>query len=711
MNYKELEEKVYQILSKDIDQHGRYFSLRIQSHKNDPNGRFIGTEKSGYFKFYFWHIPIYFEGSSGNFLDFVVFKNKSGWSFKFEGSIPRKVNGDQNNLSLMFLDENIDSLLNEFKNYKVKSTNKKTRAFSINAKEYYNDIDRLIVDLNVFTNLIILAIDKRIALFKREKTSWDATRFVKAQWDEMHELYHRRIARNSVQGVEDTINVKEMDLNASIERRKYPLNQILYGPPGTGKTYKTVTLALDILGVDYDTKNRKDTVTKYQEQVGVGNIVFTTFHQSMSYEDFVEGIKPVMHTTKSEDSESKGEISYEVKPGILMTMAANAAYDNHMAKSSLEGAISFDFFYDEYIAMLESKIKDGTPHVVNTKQGLPLLIPRINTNDSIITQYKHSVRKSRSRPKTKDNLRTLFSKIRNIDDVKNVKDLGPLIGTRGGMSGYWAVYNDFLRYAKTIDNTGIDTEDLASDQSEIVAAFKSGAYSNTPFDLSSPRKVLIIDEINRGNVSAIFGELITLLEEDKRIGEENQVTSSLPNSPHASFGLPPNLHIIGTMNTADRSVEALDTALRRRFSFREISPNPKVLDGDGSLGLTTVYGHKLSEILEVINSRVEALIDRDHTIGHSYFMHLEEEEDVIDVFTDKIVPLLQEYFYNDYSKIEMVLGSGFVGSERNSNSAVKFAKQVHVTEVDLPEVRYHLITIDKQNIQSALDLLMNIDAK
>jgi 5-methylcytosine-specific restriction endonuclease McrBC GTP-binding regulatory subunit McrB len=187
----------------------------------------------------------------------------------------------------------------------------------------------------------------------------------------------------------------------------------------------------------------------------------------------------------------------------------------------------------------------------------------------------------------------------------------------------------------------------------------------TPEEIDSlPPYFLIIDEINRGNVSAIFGELITLIEEDKRFGRANQLFVKLPYS-REEFILPPNLYIIGTMNTADRSVEALDTALRRRFSFVEMLPDATKLKDK------TIEGIDLALLLNTLNERIEVLVDRDHTIGHAFFMNLETVSDVRSAFANKIIPLLQEYFYGNYRKMEMVIGSAFFHiTEANK---VKFA--------------------------------------
>src|SRR5690606_5974770 len=196
----------------------------------------------------------------------------------------------------------------------------------------------------------------------------------------------------------------------------------------------------------------------------------------------------------------------------------------------------------------------------------------------------------------------------------------------------------------------------------------------------------------------------TLIEEDKRLGQEEELQVVLPYSKKL-FGVPPNLHIIGTMNTADKSVEALDAALRRRFSFEEMPPNYKLdaLERE-------VEGVKLSDLLETINKRIEKLLDRDHLIGHSYFVKVQNLQDLKLTFQNKIIPLLQEYFCGDYGKIGLILGEEFF-ENFNADQEVKCKNFFDYTEDGFSERRIYCLknlqVMEDKDFESAIKGLMN----
>lgn len=253
-------------------------------------------------------------------------------------------------------------------------------------------------------------------------------------------------------------------------------------------------------------------------------------------------------------------------------------------------------------------------------------------------------------------------------------------------------YEDFIEGIRPkIDDAGDDEEGKLSYALEdgafmlaARAALRLAGYKGSMHDLcnlsweereeqfrGARGYAVFIDEINRGNVARIFGELITLLEDDKRLGTENEVIAQLPYSKK-KFGVPPNLYVIGTMNTADRSIEALDTALRRRFEFRELAPDLDLLNFEVDGGI------RVDEMLRTINRRLEMLYDRDHCIGHAYFYALRKQptlEGLKRVFRNKLIPLLQEYFYGDWGKIGLVLGKDFVRKREPANKP--FAKFDH----------------------------------
>lgn len=434
------------------------------------------------------------------------------------------------------------------------------------------------------------------------------------------------------------------------------LNQILYGSPGTGKTYHTIDKALEILGENLESRDEKK--AKFDEYVKNGQIVFTTFHQSYGYEEFVEGIKP--HIDSEENSK---EIKYEIKDGIFKELCEKALENRDSIKN-------FNFYIDK----LKEKVKidDNNPEkyfqLPNTKYSI-----QYRGGKTFRIKFDDMSKNHKDYPVSIDNIEKLY-KTSNIDEIYNS-----------------AYVKAILNYLKS---QGL--KDYKEKDEKI----------NLPY-------IIIIDEINRGNVSKIFGELITLIEPSKRLGNEEALELTLPYSGE-KFGVPKNVYIIGTMNTADRSITSLDTALRRRFEFVEMMPNSDLLnnvfickdvenpneDEDylGDDAKTEGYAEILQNILISINKRIEFLLDREKTIGHAFFMSEavkfnknnwikpdEYEEDwyvlsiskLKKVFQNKIIPLLQEYFYNDYALINAVLNdNGMIFEDKKDDKYLQKIKNL-----------------------------------
>ena len=208
--------------------------------------------------------------------------------------------------------------------------------------------------------------------------------------------------------------------------------------------------------------------------------------------------------------------------------------------------------------------------------------------------------------------------------------------------------------------------------------------------------LLIIDEINRANIAKVLGELITLIEDDKRIGSENEVSVVLPYSKE-TFAVPENLYILGTMNTSDRSIALLDIALRRRFTFFEMMPEPNLLT-------EVIDGLALNSLLKGLNDRISVVLDRDHQIGHSYFMGVMDTDHLRFVWYNRVLPLLQEYFYNDYRRLRAVIGAGFV-LETQLNAQTKQALGEYV---DSDEPEFEVKAKDQLDDQEFVEALRKV---
>lgn len=431
-----------------------------------------------------------------------------------------------------------------------------------------------------------------------------------------------------------------------------PLNQILYGPPGTGKTYNTINKALEILGVETQGKSRAELKAQFDKFRQNGQIEFVTFHQSFSYEEFVEGIKPIFK--KKNENEKTDKMEYEIANGIF----------KKICKAAQEKIINFKETgkKDFYPAFYKKLKKDGPI----TYDKIKFEIDEKVTSEATNKEFKSG------------NITIYSSKLESI--LNNIKAL------------------DNEKFDDIITQEIKPTEQYEKDN---IGRYK--AIVRYYFDKYLPDEsrrhnyILIIDEINRGNISKILGELITLIEPSKRIGGDEELRVTLPYS-NESFGVPKNLYIIGTMNTADRSIALLDTALRRRFEFVEMMPEPELLEiikvENGEINLQM--------LLEKMNARIEFLLDREHTIGHSFFINVNSLSELQQVFKNKIIPLLQEYFYDDYAKIDAVLNGNGMMEPKKVSTLEKLFDTNFKSDLDSEKVVYQITNFNKWNEKNFL---------
>ncbi|WP_340399536.1 AAA family ATPase [Paenibacillus sp. FSL H8-0079] len=447
-------------------------------------------------------------------------------------------------------------------------------------------------------------------------------------------------------------------------------NIILYGPPGTGKTYHTVLYAvsiienklLDDIREEAETAGYDHIKTRYDAYKAQGQIAFTTFHQSYGYEEFIEGIKPQMLADGGQEN-SGGDISYEIAPGIFRRFCEAAQkpivqdhndygirQDPTIWKVSLggsgENALKADCFnhdririgWDSYGEILneETNYEHGGQAVLNN------FIVEMAIGDLVLVLHDKA---------TIDAIGVVTGDYEWLQDTPQFKRSRKVS---------WLAKNIRENVLELNGNTNLTLSSVyrlsritLADVLSILEK-KESAPMKSAIQNNEKNYVFIIDEINRGNISKVFGELITLIEGSKRLGMAEETRLTLPYSQKL-FGVPNNVYLLATMNTADRSIARLDTALRRRFTFAEMMPDP------GCLASHTVSGQfiNLSQMLETMNRRIEVLYDREHTIGHAYFIEVNRApslELLGHLFQHTIIPLLQEYFYDDVEKIRLVLG-------------------------------------------------------
>ncbi len=397
----------------------------------------------------------------------------------------------------------------------------------------------------------------------------------------------------------------------------FPLNQILYGPPGTGKTYHTVTYAVAIAEnkplAQVAREERTALMKRYEKYKEAGQIDFITFHQSYAYEDFVQGLRPDAHA-------GADTLRFRLVDGVFKKLADRAkanyeAYQQVMRRPKLP----FETMLDQ---MLSERVNRETEEV-----ELPLPLPGGQYKSIIIYEVsdnhlKYKRRTLRNTVREEERLLSLH-KLKEQYEGREIRDAINKL--------YYEAVNDALRqFSSSIRFT------------------RNGSQLRN--------YVLVIDEINRANISRVFGELITLLEEDKRLGGPNELATTLPSGE--SFAVPPNLHVVGTMNTADKSVSLLDVALRRRFAFIPLYPDYSLVP-------------EFEAVLRPLNEKIRERKGTDFLIGHSYFIGKDPAELPL-IFNRKIIPLLYEYFQNRPEPVREVLeAAGLKVTEVNFQLAIE----------------------------------------
>ena len=458
-------------------------------------------------------------------------------------------------------------------------------------------------------------------------------------------------------------------------------NTILYGPPGTGKTYQTVNYAVAIIeGKSLEkvqAEKHEEVLKRYRTYRQNGRIEFTTFHQSFGYEDFIEGIRPVFAEDKEENS---NDISYEIADGIFKKFCATAqppavdpnqnpygfsetptiwkvslasTGDNPVRDYCMEhGCIRIG--WDEY----GESITDDMDYHVGGKTVLNAFLSRMQPGDIILSCYTaHSI----------DAIGVVTGEPEwhpEFEHYKRLRTVKWLVQRKNiGITEFRLEKSLTLSTVYRLNTTVTTVIDVLN---------KNGFSGTAPAKGTKGPYVFIMDEINRGNISKIFGELITLIEPSKRLGQSEELQAKLPYS-HEAFGIPDNVYLLGAMNTADRSIALLDTALRRRFSFVEMMPESGVLND------VEVDGISISGLLTTLNRRIEVLFDREHMLGHAFFTPLRQSPSIQtlgEIFRDKVVRFFRSISTTTTKKSVWYLGTESV---QNSSSFSRLKPRIYRT--------------------------------
>ncbi|MEO6453307.1 MAG: AAA family ATPase [Ginsengibacter sp.] len=588
--YKEFEEKVFNwLMDKHKNDSAFTFSLRKVGKTGAETDYFTGTEKSNYFGTTFWHIIVAYPGNANELIGLIFKLNEQGYSYIFRFQQTKTPHNDQNKNGLDFIRLLKPIIKSNFQKYSEVDTEKnKIEYFSIESpKSNYESIDSLLADADIDLKKLIPIVDQELLNFKKIYPEFSAQKFSEAEFKTMLDKFKTRRANFSKPDIM-TPPLKPVLVNqAKINR---PLNTILYGPPGTGKTYNSIVKAAEIItGEQYETKERYEIAKQFFRNESGKQVEFVTFHQNYSYEDFVAGLRPDV------EAASIGLRFVEHK-GIFYKICQRAK-ENYQQYSS--GQTFIEPTFEEVLEVfLQPLVEDEEIEVATIARNVTFHITA-NNNGKNLSFRKQS------------------GGTQHTLSISTLKDL----------------YYEKREY--NLQGLGIYFRPVVDKLKQIAKGMRKETGK-----IALKNYVLIIDEINRANISRVFGELITLLEPDKRLGAANELRLRLPGLPEEElFSVPPNLYIVGTMNTADKSIALIDIALRRRFVFEDIYPRPDLIDA--------LVNSPYNEFLKALNEQILAKKGPDFLIGHSYLMPDEGEElDFLIAMNQKIIPLLNEYFYN-----------------------------------------------------------------
>lgn len=493
--------------------------------------------------------------------------------------------------------------------------------------------------------------------------------------------------KNSIEIEKGLDNEEDIDEYETTEYKKFAEilkfnpNIILYGPPGTGKTYSTKKI---IEAFERDFNNGKNVSFKDIEKEE--RVSFITFHQSYSYEEFIEGIRPEIENESS-------SIKYKIEDGVLKKLAnlASKQYLKNYTNESIIDKIT-DSSRIWKVSLGQKNVEDGVYRECKKNKEIAVgWLDDVDLSNKSYNDFYNELKKGRddeSNPTNDANTLDILVNEMNVGDIvfvydspTSIRDIGIIESTyyfKKSANNYnhrrkvtWIKeFNKSADIFKYNGGTRLTLKTIyelsrmsISDVKEIIVENEASENEEIDEGLIKPY-YLVIDEINRGNISKIFGELITLIEKDKR----NNLSCILPYS-QKPFTIPENLYIIGTMNTSDRSIALIDTALRRRFAFIEVEPNSDILKESNSSGVAIVNDNvDLCKLIDSLNVKITEQVDRDHRIGHSYFMNILNLKDLYYTWYYKILPLLTEYFYNDTDALSTLIGNKFY----NKDGKLKF---------------------------------------